>query len=102
MEQVVIVGAGLGGLRTVESLRAEGFSGGITLVGDEPHEPYDRPPLSKQLLAGAWSEDRLFLHRGELADLDIELYLGRSAIGVDRQAVHLDAGSLLPYQALIV
>src|SRR2546421_3664339 len=102
MEQVVIVGAGLGGLRTVESLREEGFSGGITLVGDEPHEPYDRPPLSKQLLAGTWSEDRVFLHRGELTALGIELYLGGSAIGVDRQAVHLDDGSRLPYHALVV
>ena len=50
MVHVVVVGAGLGGLRTVEFLRAEGFSGRITLVGDEPHEPYDRPPLSKQIL----------------------------------------------------
>jgi NADPH-dependent 2,4-dienoyl-CoA reductase/sulfur reductase-like enzyme len=102
MEQVVIVGAGLGGLRTVESLRAEGFSGGITLVGDEPHQPYDRPPLSKQLLAGTWSEDRVFLHRGELTDLGVALRLGSSAVGVDRVAVHLDDGSRLPYHALVV
>jgi NADPH-dependent 2,4-dienoyl-CoA reductase/sulfur reductase-like enzyme len=102
MEQVVIVGAGLGGLRTVEALRAEGFSGGITLVGDEPHEPYDRPPLSKQLLAGTWSEDRVLLHRGELTDLGISLHLGRTAVGVDRVAVHLDDGSRLPYHALVV
>lgn len=102
MEQVVVVGAGLGGLRTVESLRAEGFSGRITLVGDEPHAPYDRPPLSKQLLAGTWSEERLFLHRGELTDLGVSVLLGRSAIGVDRIAVHLDDGSRLPYDALVV
>jgi NADPH-dependent 2,4-dienoyl-CoA reductase/sulfur reductase-like enzyme len=102
MDQVVIVGAGLGGLRTVESLRAEGFSGEITLVGDEPHQPYDRPPLSKQLLAGTWSEDRVFLHRGELADLGVSLRLGSSAVGVDGAAVYLDDGSRLPYHALVV
>jgi NADPH-dependent 2,4-dienoyl-CoA reductase/sulfur reductase-like enzyme len=101
MEQVVVVGAGLGGLRTVEGLRAEGFSGRITLVGDEPHAPYDRPPLSKQLLAGTWSEERVFLHCGELTDLDVSVRLGRSAIGVDRVAVHLDDGSQLPYDALV-
>lgn len=102
MEQVVIVGAGLGGLRTVESLRAEGFAGGITLIGDEPHAPYDRPPLSKQLLAGTWSEERVFLHRGALTDLGVSVRLGRSAIGVDRVAVYVDDGSRLPYDALVV
>jgi NADPH-dependent 2,4-dienoyl-CoA reductase/sulfur reductase-like enzyme len=102
MEQVVVVGAGLGGLRTVESLRAEGFSGEVTLVGDEPHAPYDRPPLSKQLLAGTWSEERIFLHRGKLTDLGVSVRLGRSAVGVDQVAVHLDDGSRLPYHALVV
>jgi NADPH-dependent 2,4-dienoyl-CoA reductase/sulfur reductase-like enzyme len=63
VQRVVIVGAGLGGLRTVEFLRAAGFSGQITLVGDERHEPYDRPPLSKQILAGQWPEERAALHR---------------------------------------
>src|SRR4051795_3347 len=97
MVHVVVVGAGLGGLRTVEFLRAEGFSGAITLVGDEPHEPYDRPPLSKQLLAGTWSEDRVFLHRGELTDLGVSVRRGRSAVGVDSAALHLDDGGRLPY-----
>src|SRR5438445_7734067 len=102
MEQVVIVGAGLGGLRTVESLRAEGFSGGITLVGDEPHEPYDRPPLSKQILAGQWPEERAVLHRGELTGLDVSLHLGRKAVGVDHIAVDLDDGTRLYYDELVV
>src|SRR5690242_9069932 len=99
MEQVVIVGAGLGGVRTAESLRAEGFAGQITLVGDELHQPYDRPPLSKQVLAGSWSEERALLHRGDLAELDVSVHLGRSVIGVDSTAVHLDDGSQLPYHA---
>jgi NADPH-dependent 2,4-dienoyl-CoA reductase/sulfur reductase-like enzyme len=102
MEQVVVVGAGLGGVRTVESLRAEGFSGRITLVGDELHMPYDRPPLSKQVLAGSWSEEQTLLYRGDLAELDISVRLGRSARAVDRAAVYLDDGSQLPYHALVV
>ncbi|MGB9280839.1 MAG: FAD-dependent oxidoreductase [Pseudonocardiaceae bacterium] len=101
MEHVVVVGAGLGGLRTVEFLRAAGFRGRISLIGDEPHEPYDRPPLSKQILAGQWSEERAVLHRGELSDLDVSLHLGRSAVGVDCSAVELDDGTRLPYDALV-
>ncbi|MGH3973980.1 MAG: NAD(P)/FAD-dependent oxidoreductase [Pseudonocardiaceae bacterium] len=102
MQHVVVVGAGLGGLRTVESLRAEGFPGRISLVGDEPHEPYDRPPLSKQILAGQWPEERAILHRGELADLDAALYLGRSAVDVDGAAVELADGTQLRYDTLVV
>jgi NADPH-dependent 2,4-dienoyl-CoA reductase/sulfur reductase-like enzyme len=102
VEQVVVVGAGLGGLRTVESLRAEGFSGRISLVGDEPHEPYDRPPLSKQILAGQWPEQRAALHRGELADLDACVHLGRSAVDIDHAVVELDDGTRLQYDALVV
>jgi 3-phenylpropionate/trans-cinnamate dioxygenase ferredoxin reductase subunit len=102
MVHVVVVGAGLGGLRTVEFLRAEGFSGRITLVGDELHEPYDRPPLSKQILAGQWPEERAVLHRGELAELDIALHLGRKAVGVDHSAVDLDDGTRLSYDTLVV
>ncbi|MGH3908870.1 MAG: FAD-dependent oxidoreductase, partial [Pseudonocardiaceae bacterium] len=70
-EHVVVVGAGLGGLRTVESLRTAGFPGRISLVGEERHEPYDRPPLSKEILSGRWPEQRAVLHRGELRDLDV-------------------------------
>lgn len=101
-EHVVVVGAGLGGLRTVESLRAAGFPGRISLVGDEPHEPYDRPPLSKEILSGKWPEDRAVLHRGELRDLDAALYLGTAAVGVDGSAVHLADGTRLSYDALVV
>jgi NADPH-dependent 2,4-dienoyl-CoA reductase/sulfur reductase-like enzyme len=102
LEHVVVVGAGLGGLRAVEFLRAEGFPGQISLVGNEPHEPYDRPPLSKQILAGQWPEERAVLHRGALADLDVSLYLGRSAVSVDRAAVELADGTRLRYDALVV
>ncbi len=102
MSHVVVVGAGLGGLRTVECLRAEGFSGRISLVGDEAHEPYDRPPLSKQILAGSWPEERAILHRGELADLNVSLHLGRAAISLDDGVVELDDGARLRYDVLVV
>lgn len=102
MAHVVVVGAGLGGLRTVEFLRAAGFSGRISLVGDEKHEPYDRPPLSKQILAGTWPEERAALHSGELADLGVTLHLGRPAIGLDGDAVELNDGARLRYDTLVV
>jgi NADPH-dependent 2,4-dienoyl-CoA reductase/sulfur reductase-like enzyme len=102
MEHVVVVGAGLGGLRTVEFLRAEGFAGRISLVGDEPYEPYDRPPLSKQVLAGRWPEEQAVLHRGGLADLDVVAHLGCAAVGVDHAAVELGDGTRLRYTTLVV
>lgn len=101
-DHVVVVGAGLGGLRTVESLRVGGFGGRISLVGDEPHEPYDRPPLSKEILSGRWPEERAVLHRGDLLDLDVALHLGTAAVGVDGGTVALSDGTGLSYDALVV
>src|SRR5215472_13837314 len=54
LERIVVVGASLAGLRSVEALRRLGYAGRMTLVGAEPHLPYDRPPLSKEVLAGKW------------------------------------------------
>ena len=58
-DRVVIVGASLAGIRTAETLRDRGFAGTITLIGSETEHPYDRPPLSKQLLSGAWEPNRI-------------------------------------------
>ena len=81
---VTIVGASLAGLRAAESLRRHDFDGPITLIGDELHVPYDRPPLSKQFLAGDWGEDRLVLTQPEkLDDLDLDLRLGVRARSFD-------------------
>ena len=56
---VVVVGAGLAGLRTIEDLRGRGYAGPVTLVGAEPRLPYDRPPLSKKLMTGALDDTTL-------------------------------------------
>ena len=81
---VTIVGASLAGLRAAETLRRDGFDGPVTLIGDEAHGPYDRPPLSKQVLAGDWEPDRIALTPSDkLADLDLDLRLGATAAGFD-------------------
>ena len=77
MDHIVVVGASLAGLRACEQLRLGGFEGRVTLVGAEAHEPYDRPPLSKKLLAGDWDADRIRLRKpGELEELRIDARLG--------------------------
>src|SRR5207302_7358908 len=58
VEHVVVVGASLAGLRTAQSLRSNGFTGAVTLVGEEHHPPYDRPPLSKHVLSGEWQPEQ--------------------------------------------
>lgn len=63
LRRVVIVGASLAGLRAAERLRDRGFDGALTLIGDERHHPYDRPPLSKQLLQGLWEPEQTFFRR---------------------------------------
>ena len=73
-QSIHIVGASLAGIRAAEALRRREFDGRIVLIGDEPHRPYDRPPLSKQVLAGDWDADRIELTKPEKFDaLDLEL-----------------------------
>ena len=74
INRVVIVGASLAGLRGAEALRDEGFTGHITLIGDEPFEPYDRPPLSKTVLTGWLPIDHTTLP--QLRDIQAEWILG--------------------------
>jgi len=100
---VVVIGAGLGGLRTVEQLRQLGYQGTITLVGGEAHPPYDRPPLSKQLLAGLWELDKIMLVDGHgLDDLDVRLSLGQRAVALHSGEVKLADGSVLRADAIVV
>jgi NADPH-dependent 2,4-dienoyl-CoA reductase/sulfur reductase-like enzyme len=101
---VVVVGAGLGGLRTVESLRREGFDGRITLVGEEEEPPYDRPPLSKEVLTGARTQETVYLRPPErLAALEAELILGQpaAALSLDERTIDLGA-SELEFEALVI
>ncbi|MBA2810717.1 FAD-dependent oxidoreductase [Streptomyces sp. KM273126] len=105
MRRIVVVGASAAGLAAVETLRREGYDGTLTLVGDEPHAPYDRPPLSKQLLAGEWSPERLALrHSADLDALDLDLRLGVAATGLDvpGRRLRLADGSTVPYDGLVV
>ena len=80
--RIVIVGASLAGLRAAEALREEGFRGQLMIIGDEPGEPYDRPPLSKQVLAGWVPADHTKLPR--LRRVDAEWRLGVAATALDR------------------
>ncbi|GII95107.1 NAD(P)/FAD-dependent oxidoreductase [Sinosporangium siamense] len=93
----VIVGASIGGFTTAESLRRGGYEGRITVVGEEPHLPYHRPPLSKQILAGEWTHDDAAIAPVEtISALGIDLVLGTRATGLDtgRRVVHTTEGEL--------
>jgi NADPH-dependent 2,4-dienoyl-CoA reductase/sulfur reductase-like enzyme len=82
MKHVAVVGGSLAGISTARALRAQGYDGALTILGAEPHRPYDRPPLSKEFLAGAVEEPALSLEMpGE--DLEITWRLGQEAIGFD-------------------
>jgi NADPH-dependent 2,4-dienoyl-CoA reductase/sulfur reductase-like enzyme len=105
MEHIVVVGASLAGLRACEMLRTEGFTGRITLVGAEDRMPYDRPPLSKKLLAGEWEPDRIALRKpDDFASLNLDLRLGVAATALDTAArtLALADGSTLAFDGLII
>ena len=102
---VVIVGSSVGGVRAARALRAEGYRGPVTLVGEEPGLPCDRPPLSKQVLSGAWAPERAALLTAQAAaDEEIRLHLGTAALGLatDTRQVLLAGGDLLPYDELVI
>jgi 3-phenylpropionate/trans-cinnamate dioxygenase ferredoxin reductase subunit len=99
---IVVVGAGLAGLRTVERLRHRGYEGRIVLLGAEPHLPYDRPPLSKQVLRGE-REDAWLRKDNDYSGLDVEVRLDEAALGLDVAAgtVHTSNGELR-YDVLVI
>ncbi len=105
MRSVTIVGASLAGMRAAESLRREGFDGTITVVGDETDAPYDRPPLSKQVLAGEWQPERIALYDDEaLADLQLTWRLGTRAVGFEAasRTVTLAGGERLVADGVVI
>lgn len=103
-DNVVIVGACLAGMSTARELRSRGFDGAITLIGEEPHAPYDRPPLSKQFLTAGWSAEKLRLPgHDELAELDISTRPNSTAVSSDLSArtVTLQDGTRVPFDRLV-
>ncbi|MPY62700.1 NAD(P)/FAD-dependent oxidoreductase [Streptomyces spongiae] len=101
--RVVVVGGSMGGLRAAEQLRAAGWTGAITVVGDEPHMPYNRPPLSKEVLAGkAPFESLAFTPKAAAGDVEWRLGTKAVAARLDGRTVELDDGSTLSYDALVV
>ncbi|WP_159346016.1 NAD(P)/FAD-dependent oxidoreductase [Roseomonas harenae] len=104
-ERIVIVGAGQAGGRAAETLRAAGFQGSVVLVGEEPLPPYERPPLSKDVLGGKAAPETTFLRPAEgYAELGIELRLGMrvNAINPCARQLRLADGSALPYDRLLL
>ncbi|MFD8566277.1 NAD(P)/FAD-dependent oxidoreductase [Streptomyces sp. NPDC057694] len=101
----VIVGGGLAGAKAAETLRSEGFTGRVILIGDERDHPYERPPLSKGYLQGKEERDSVFVHEPAwYASHDIELHLGQTVTAVDRAAktVRLGDATLIRYDKLLL
>jgi 3-phenylpropionate/trans-cinnamate dioxygenase ferredoxin reductase component len=99
----VVLGAGHAAAQLVVSLRQQGWQGDITLVGDEPVLPYQRPPLSKAYLAGQMSPEQMLIRNAAAYEkADVKLRLGVRALRIDRQRqqVHLNNGEILDYSAL--
>ena len=102
---IVIIGAGQAGLQTAEALRAEGWQGDLILLGEEPHAPYHRPPLSKAYLMGESSAEQLTMRRPEaLSRKAIEIRIGCRVNRIDcvERVVHLDQGDRLAYHRLVL
>lgn len=103
--RVVVVGGSASGLTAVEELRRSGFAGSVSVVETEDAPPYDRPPLSKQIVAGEWEPERLELRDADaLSALDVDWRLGVTATGLDTVAreIGLSDGSSLDYDGLVI
>ena len=100
---VVIVGASMGGLRAAETLRKSGYEGRLVVIGDEPHAPYNRPPLSKEVLAEQVDHAAVAFPLSEVLD-DVEWILGNAVVGTDLEAqtITLADGQELEYNSLII
>jgi 3-phenylpropionate/trans-cinnamate dioxygenase ferredoxin reductase component len=104
-EHIVIAGGGQAAVQAVDTLRRKGFTGKLTMVGDEPWLPYQRPPLSKKYLAGALERERLMIRPAQFfAEHRVDAHLGRrvTTIAPRERHVRLDDGLVLPYDALML
>jgi NADPH-dependent 2,4-dienoyl-CoA reductase/sulfur reductase-like enzyme len=104
MRTVAIVGTSLAGLRAAETFRREGFDGRIVAIGAEPHLPYDRPPLSKELLRGDWEPDQIVLRKQGVDDLDLDWRLDARAVALDIAAREdeLHDGERVAFDGLVI
>jgi 3-phenylpropionate/trans-cinnamate dioxygenase ferredoxin reductase subunit len=103
--RIVVIGGGQAGAQALQSLRQSGYAGALTLVGDEPALPYQRPPLSKAYMKGEMTEERLYFRPAPwYQDQNIEVILSTPAKSVDRanRTVELAHGGHLDYDALII
>ncbi|WP_341952518.1 FAD-dependent oxidoreductase [Salinibacterium sp. TMP30] len=100
---VVIVGAAMGGLRAAESLRRSGYTGAIRVVGDELHAPYNRPPLSKEVLATDVTHEAVaFPSRAEMGDVEWMLGVRASAVDLEARTLTTDDGNVHEWRALVI
>ncbi|MGH7684220.1 MAG: NAD(P)/FAD-dependent oxidoreductase, partial [Vulcanimicrobiaceae bacterium] len=102
MRSVVIAGASLAGLSAARRLRERGFDGTITLVGDETHLPYQRPPLSKQFLTGDWSRERIDLRIKDEHDFTWRLGTRIEHLDLSQRALNLNDGASLRFDGLVI
>ncbi len=103
--RIVVIGGGQAGAQALQSLRQSGYAGALTLVGDEPALPYQRPPLSKAYMKGEMTEERLYFRPAPwYQDQNIEVILSTPAKSIDRanRTVELAHGGHLDYDALII
>jgi 3-phenylpropionate/trans-cinnamate dioxygenase ferredoxin reductase component len=100
---VVVVGASIAGMHAAHALRRDGFEGRITVIDGESGDPYDKPPLSKQVLKGAWEPDRIVLPAAR-EDLDLDWRLGEHALGLDLadRFVRLGGGDRVGFDGLVL
>ena len=104
MENLLIIGAGQSAIQCISTLKKEGYSGSITLVGEEEHLPYQRPPLSKGFLEDSLNIERLYFKKLEFfTENKVQLYLGLSAekLEIDNQKVYLSDNSELEFDKLV-
>jgi 3-phenylpropionate/trans-cinnamate dioxygenase ferredoxin reductase component len=104
-ERIVLVGAGQAAAQAVDTLRRRGFAGKLTLIGEEPWPPYQRPPLSKKYLAGALERERLLIRPAAFyADHSVDTHFGRRVtdIAPRERHVRLDDGTVVPFDALLL